>query len=54
MPISSLHVPGGYVYAYAERDDAIKTSLRLKEMKDELTAMIGLNYKHLAYLLRFI
>jgi len=28
------------VYAYAEGDDAIKTILRLKEVKDELTAMV--------------
>ena len=29
MPISSL--TDGYVYAYAEEDDAIKTTLRLKK-----------------------
>ena len=34
-------LPDGYVYAYAEGDDGIKTSLRLKEMKDELTAMVS-------------
>jgi len=38
VPISSL--TDGYVYAYAEEDDAIKTTLRLKEVKDELTAMV--------------
>ena len=38
MLISSL--PDGYVYAYAEGDDAIKTSLRLKEVKEELTVMV--------------
>jgi len=38
MPISSL--PGRYVYAYAEGDDAIKKSLCLKEVKDELTVMV--------------
>ena len=41
MPISSL--PDGYVYAYAKGDDAIKTSLRLKEVKDELTAIMHVN-----------
>ena len=41
MPLYSLHVPDGYVYAYAEGDDAIKPSLRLKEVKNELTAMVG-------------
>jgi len=39
MPTCNL--PHGYVYAYAEGNDAIKTSFRVKEVKDESTAMVS-------------
>ena len=40
MPISSL--PDGHVYAYAEEDDAIKTTLRLKEVMGELNQITSI------------